>query len=72
MICPYCQNEMAKGYIQCRDDIVWSPKKSLFPTFSFFNEGATQLYNDPDLLSNAVVAHICRDCKKVIIDYDCI
>lgn len=27
MKCPYCQQEMEPGYIQCRDGVYWSEKE---------------------------------------------
>lgn len=27
MKCPYCNDEMNQGYIQCRDGLYWTPKK---------------------------------------------
>lgn len=34
MICPYCKNEMEKGYIQSRDGLGWNKKKQLVSAFS--------------------------------------
>ncbi|MDD6045302.1 MAG: PF20097 family protein [Clostridia bacterium] len=71
MICPYCGKEMLHGYIQSRDGVFWTEEKTLLSALSFFKRGATPLSNDPDLLSSAVVAYMCRSCKKVVIDFDC-
>ena len=30
MLCPYCQNEMQKGFIESRDDLGWNEKKHPF------------------------------------------
>lgn len=29
MKCPYCNEEMKTGYIQCRDGVYWSEKKRM-------------------------------------------
>ena len=31
MLCPYCGEEMMRGYIQCRDEIWWSEKNEFSP-----------------------------------------
>ena len=69
MKCPYCNNEMQIGYVQCRDGIYWTPKKQLVAAFSAFAKGSTCLDNsNPSGLTTAK-AYNCVDCKKVIIDY---
>ena len=69
MLCPYCQNEMELGYIQCRDGVTWTPKKQLISSLSFIGKGAFSLENGAADNSTAVYAYKCADCKKVIIDY---
>ena len=59
--CPYCGNEMTKGYIQGRDDLGWSEKKrklalALAGSLAEITFGRT------------VVAYCCRECKKILID----
>ena len=68
MICPYCQNEMTQGYIQCRDGLFWVPEPFLVPALSGFKKGSVTLNNNPDSPFSASIAYLCRDCKKVIID----
>ena len=53
MKCPYCGNEMEQGFIQSPQEISWK-KGDKRP---FLVKGS------------AVTAFLCRDCKKVIIDY---
>lgn len=69
MLCPYCQNEMELGYIQCRDGVTWTPKKQLISSLSFLGKGAVSLENGAADNSTTVYAYKCADCKKVIIDY---
>ena len=75
MKCPYCNNEMQLGYIQCRDGVYWTPKKQFIAALSSLAKGSTSLANgaadnsisDP---SKTVYAFKCENCKKVIIDYN--
>lgn len=34
MKCPYCNEEMVKGYIQCIDGVDWTEKKQLVAALS--------------------------------------
>lgn len=72
MKCPYCNEEMERGFIISGHEIVWEPKRRYI--------GGSILYNDVVVLSeislaslfkgNAVIAYNCKKCKKVIIDYE--
>ena len=71
MICPNCNQEMEKGYIQCRDGIYWTPKKQLVAALSSLGIGAIKIGQDRGLSSNSIAeAYHCKNCKKVIIDYN--
>ena len=70
MKCPYCNNEMELGYIQCRDGVTWTPKKQLIAALSILGKGSISLKNGAAENSRAVYAQRCKECKKVIIDYD--
>lgn len=61
MTCPYCNNEMEKGYIQSRDGLGWSPNKRLIAALS----GALSEQE----LGKIAVAYRCKACKKIVIDY---
>lgn len=52
MICPYCSNEMRKGYIQCRDGVSWTPKKQWVSALSSFAKDAVALGTDDKLMPN--------------------
>ena len=69
MKCPYCQKELEKGFIQCRDGIHWTPKKQLVAALSEFGKDSVSLENGVGN-NRAVYAYHCADCKKVIIDYE--
>ena len=68
MQCPYCQREMALGYIQCRDGVTWTPKKQPIAALSALGRDSTPLSNVADH-SKIVCAHKCASCKKVVIEF---
>lgn len=70
MKCPYCDKEMTKGYIQCRDGLFWTPKKQLVASLSVFGKGKVTLENDGGRNCRTVYAYNCLDCNKVIIPYN--
>lgn len=45
MKCPYCNEDMAKGYIQCRDGVNWIEKKQFIAALSALGKGRTSLAN---------------------------
>ncbi len=70
MKCPYCNEEMQKGFVQCRDGLNWTPKKQRVAALSSFGAGAIPIGKDSGLTTNTVAeAYHCRICKKVVIDY---
>ena len=70
MNCPYCGKEMDLGYIQCRDGVTWTSKKRLVAALSSLGSDSLPLKNGAQDNSRAVYAHKCKDCKKIIIDYE--
>ena len=69
MKCPYCENEMELGYIQCRDGVYWTSKKVFAAALSVFGKDCTSLENGAGNNNTAVYAYKCSSCKKVMIDY---
>lgn len=69
MKCPYCNNEMELGYIQCRDGVTWSPKKQLVAALAILGKGSFYLKNGASENGRTVYAQRCKTCKKIIIDY---
>ncbi len=69
MKCPYCNKEMTKGYIQCRDGVVWTEKKQWVAALSCLGKGAFYLENIPENGNRAVYAYRCEDCEVVLIPY---
>ena len=70
MKCPYCGNEMEQGFIQSPQEISWKKgDKRPFLGRAQFHEGSVILSELSFMKGSAVTAFLCRDCKKVIIDY---
>ncbi|MBP1557284.1 MAG: hypothetical protein J6A76_05170 [Oscillospiraceae bacterium] len=67
MNCPYCQNEMKKGFIQCRDGVYWTLKKQLIASLSSWGAGSISLANGANESGSAVFAYRCEKCETVII-----
>ena len=68
MNCPYCGKEMEKGVIQSPHEISWQKKKS-FIGRAMFHENSIVLSELSMLKGSAVIAYLCRDCQKIVIDY---
>lgn len=68
MLCPYCNTEMQRGYIQCRDGVTWTEKKYPIAALSSLAKGRS-LANGAADNGRAVYAYHCAACRKVIIDY---
>ena len=67
MNCPYCGNEMTRGWVQ-------SARKVLFTTTKKEGSFLTNNKNDVVLTVNnfvnpSCIAYLCGTCKKVVIDY---
>lgn len=70
MKCPYCGKEMEKGFMQSPQEIAWlEGEKRHFLSKADFYEGSVVLSKLSFLKGSAVTAYLCRDCKKVLIDY---
>lgn len=70
MKCPYCGAEMALGYIQCRDGVVWDTKKRLVAALASLRSTSIVLASGGGAFSGAsALAYNCESCKKVIVDY---
>lgn len=71
MKCPYCNEEMTPGYIQCRDGVYWSEKKrpvaALPPITGKFVDLRTIGHGE---YKHYATAYNCPACKKIVIDYD--
>ena len=73
MNCPNCGNEMRAGFLHTGVPCIWSPKAVKHSRI----KGKEDIYilgGLSDALigystESAPAAHICTDCRKVIIDY---
>lgn len=69
--CPYCGNELIRGYIQCRDKLYWSEsirKVAALPPIK-----SAQALGEQDVSifkGTAIKAYNCKQCKRIIITYD--
>lgn len=69
MECPYCNNEMEKGIIRSPQEISWDRKKHWVGRAQD-HEGSVLLSKLSIMKGSAVISYLCRDCKKVMIDYE--
>ncbi len=70
MKCPYCNEEMMSGYIQCRDGVYWSDKKRMVAAIPPIRGNAVDLRTISDgSYKSYTVAYNCPKCKKIVIDY---
>ena len=66
MNCPTCGKMMEKGLVQVGSRAVWVRKKHLVSLLP--REGEVELARN--LMGYAAIpAYICKDCKKVLMDY---
>ena len=66
MRCPICNQEMEQGFVQSGTKVIWTKrihKISLLP-----KDGDVLLLKSV-LIPSAIPASICRDCKKIMMDY---
>ncbi|GKX29295.1 hypothetical protein SH1V18_17750 [Vallitalea longa] len=68
MKCPYCGKEMEQGVIQSPYEISWDKKKHLFGSAHGRKESIV-LSESTMIKGCAVIAYLCRECKKIVIDY---
>lgn len=70
MLCPYCNKEMERGYVQCRDGLHWTPKKQKVAALSGLGKGAVLIGDEEAFIPNTVaVAYHCETCKYIAIPY---
>ena len=60
MKCPFCDNDMELGFIQCRDGVIWTPKMQLISALSYLGKGSQRIENGASDNSKAVYACRCR------------
>lgn len=69
MKCPYCEREMEQGVIQSPHEISWKKgvKRRLLGRASL-HEGSVVLSELSFFRGSGVIAWLCRDCGKIVID----
>ena len=67
MKCPYCDNEMIKGYLNC-GAAIWSERKHKISLLPDGKEKYALKLNTPLVSPNHVESFICPECKNIIID----
>lgn len=66
MKCPYCNEEMKRGYIQSASPIFWGEEKhKIFMVES--REGEFRL-SEGVLKGSFAIAFHCKTCKKIIMN----
>ena len=73
MNCPNCGKEMQLGYCHGGIPVIWSPKEVKYSNL----KGKEEVYIRGSLSDRLIgystepapTAHICKDCRKVVIDY---
>ena len=68
MNCPYCGDDMEKGIIQSAQEIAWQRKRHILGAF-WLHDGSVVLSPLSFFRGSAVAAYLCRECKKIVIDY---
>ena len=66
MICPICNQEMQQGFVQSGTVILWTKK---IHKVSLLHKDGDVLLLKSFLKPSAVPASICKECKKIIMDY---
>lgn len=70
MKCPYCNNEMEKGYVQSSKEVYYTTKPTKFVLLTF-----PKPVNKDISLSEGIFAPVtieawnCTFCKRILIDY---
>ena len=66
MKCPYCNKETESGVIQSQHALRWQKARYLFMTQK---EHDITLSEQNIWKGSAIRSYLCRDCKKIIINY---
>lgn len=79
MMCPYCNNQMKKGEVQCQQGgmIYWQPEeattginKMRYSKHGVEKHGGIVLSaHQMNIFSKPLIGYNCPSCKKVIIAY---
>lgn len=68
MKCPYCNNEMEKGYVQSSKEVYYTTNPTKFPFLAFAK--VEDLNLTKGLFAPVTIeAWNCPVCKKLLIEY---
>ena len=65
--CPYCAQPLEAGSLSCRDWVVWTPK--LRRVLMIPRRQDVKLPRCGTLEDVEPYAYLCRNCRKVIVNY---
>ena len=67
MDCPYCGNEMTKGWVQSARRVIFTTtkKESAF----LINHKTDVVLTANNFVAPSCIAYHCSTCKKIVIDY---
>ena len=68
MKCQICGNEMEKGFLEAYKVLLWSQKKHKLSLAQENGEVGFYKYNPFSYMY--LDAYICKQCKKIVIDYE--
>ena len=66
MKCPDCNCDMEKGFLQGGNMMTWVRKPHILTMYP--KKGEVMVGRNP-MNAVSVTAFICKDCKKIIVDY---
>ncbi len=70
MKCPYCHNDLIKGFIYSPRTLSWTTAKLKSFSESFLTKEGNIVLSETGLLHPArVIAYHCSSCRKLIISY---
>ena len=67
MNCPYCGNEMARGWVQSARRVLFTTTKN--ESGFVFKDKSDVVLTANNFVNPTCIAYHCGACKKVVIDY---
>ena len=68
MKCPWCENIMTEGYINSARQVVFSERQN--EDFFYFGSKEAVKLTQHNWTRPCAKAYHCKNCKKVVVDYD--
>ncbi len=66
MKCPFCNNEMEQGFLQGMQRVAWVKKRHKISLLPKQGEIILENHAFSDFIFSA---QICKECKKIVVDY---